>query len=87
MANKTGIKTVKVLPRSTPGLCTSIRPPWASTSALLIARPSPLPGRRLYGRRFNKLVGLELCFKKPAIQGNLKRTDPALLYSPDYSLM
>ena len=38
--------TVKVLPRSWPGLAAASLPPWASTMACEIARPSPRPPKR-----------------------------------------
>ena len=38
-----GIVKLKVDPRSSPGLCAQIFPPWASTIPLQIARPRPLP--------------------------------------------
>jgi len=53
------MRTVKVAPRSRPRLCAEIPPPWASTKALAIARPIPLPpcGRFLAtGHRYVEAV-------------------------------
>ena len=42
-ASATGIVKVKRAPRPTPPLSARMRPPWASTRPLQMARPSPLP--------------------------------------------
>ena len=41
-ASATGIVKVKRAPRPTPPLSARMRPPWASTRPLQMARPSPL---------------------------------------------
>ena len=42
-ASATGIVNVKRAPKPMPPLSARMRPPWASTRPLQIARPSPLP--------------------------------------------